>query len=157
MAGKKTPRKRTELLLAAVALFGAAAALIALGAAPAPPAAGQSAVPQPAAPGRSAVPQPPVPAVRQSAVPQPAAPGRSAVPQPPQTSATILREPAQPVNLNTATQAQLETLPGIGAVKAQAILAWRAAHGGFANVNQLLEIKGIGEKTLQSLLPYIIV
>lgn len=60
-----------------------------------------------------------------------------------------------PVNLNTATQAQLETLPGIGPVKAQAILAWRAANGAFSNANQLLEINGIGEKTLQNLLPYI--
>ena len=64
--------------------------------------------------------------------------------------------PAQyPVNLNTATQAQLETLPGIGPVKAQAILAWRAANGGFANANQLLEVKGIGQKTLEGLLSYI--
>jgi len=60
-----------------------------------------------------------------------------------------------PVNLNTATQAQLETLPGIGPVKAQAILAWRAANGGFANANQLILVKGIGQKTLEGLLPYI--
>ena len=65
------------------------------------------------------------------------------------------QQPAYPVNLNTATQAQLETLPGIGPVKAQAILAWRAANGGFANANQLLQVSGIGQKTLEGLLPYI--
>ena len=65
------------------------------------------------------------------------------------------QQPMYPVNLNTATQAQLETLPGIGPVKAQAILAWRAANGGFANANQLLQVSGIGQKTLEGLLPYI--
>ena len=79
------------------------------------------------------------------AIPTAGAPQANAAPQGPQ----------YPVNLNTATQAQLETLPGIGPVKAQAVLAWRAANGGFSNPSQLLEIKGIGEKTLQKLLPYI--
>ena len=67
----------------------------------------------------------------------------------------VQQQPLYPVNLNTATQAQLETLPGIGPVKAQAILAWRAANGGFANANQLLQVSGIGQKTLEGLLPYI--
>ena len=65
------------------------------------------------------------------------------------------QQPMYPVNLNTATQAQLEALPGIGPVKAQAILAWRAANGGFANANQLLQVTGIGQKTFEGLLPYI--
>jgi len=65
--------------------------------------------------------------------------------------------PLQAVNINTASQAQLETLPGIGPVKAQAILDWRAAHGSFSNVYQLLEVKGIGEKTMENLLPYVVV
>lgn len=60
------------------------------------------------------------------------------------------------VNINTADQAQLETLPGIGPVKAQAILDWRAAHGRFTDAAQLLEVKGIGEKTLEKLLPYVV-
>jgi len=76
--------------------------------------------------------------------------------QPPPTAPPpVQQQPAYPVNLNTATQAQLETLPGIGPVKAQAILAWRAANGGFTNANQLLQVSGIGQKTLDGLAPYV--
>ncbi len=48
------------------------------------------------------------------------------------------------VNINTATQAELETLPGVGAVTAQRILAWRTQHGRFASVTQLQQVSGIG-------------
>ncbi len=50
----------------------------------------------------------------------------------------------QIVNINTATQAQLETLPGVGAVTAQKILAWRTQHGRFTSVTQLQQVSGIG-------------
>jgi competence protein ComEA len=50
-----------------------------------------------------------------------------------------------PVNLNTATEAQLDTLPGVGPVLAQHILDWRNAHGQFTSVDQLREVSGIGE------------
>ncbi|MDR2647839.1 MAG: helix-hairpin-helix domain-containing protein [Oscillospiraceae bacterium] len=69
----------------------------------------------------------------------------------PQVSAA----PSYPVNLNTATLEQLETLPGIGPVKAEAILAYRAQRGAFSSVEQLLDINGIGEKTLEKLKPLI--
>jgi len=82
---------------------------------------------------------------------QAAQPPQQALPQQPAAPPQAV----YPVNLNTATQAQLETLPGIGPVKAQAILAWRAANGGFTNANQLLQVKGIGQKTLENMLPYI--
>jgi len=82
------------------------------------------------------------------------APPQAAVP-PVQAPPVQAPQPVYPVNLNTATQAQLETLPGIGPVKAQAILAWRAANGGFGNANQLIEVNGIGQKTLEGMLPYI--
>jgi competence protein ComEA len=49
------------------------------------------------------------------------------------------------VNLNTATLAELDALPGIGPVTAQRILDWRTEHGQFATVDQLREIEGIGE------------
>jgi competence protein ComEA len=57
------------------------------------------------------------------------------------------------VDLNTATQAQLETLPGVGPVTAQAILAWRAQHGRFTTTEELQEIDGIGAKTYAQLAP----
>lgn len=55
------------------------------------------------------------------------------------------------INLNTATQDQLETLPGIGPVTAQSILDWRAEHGSFTSVDQLLQVSGIGDATLAKL------
>ncbi len=59
------------------------------------------------------------------------------------------------VNLNTADQATLETLPGVGPVTAEAILAWRGDHGGFSSVDELLEVDGIGEATLSDLAPLV--
>lgn len=54
------------------------------------------------------------------------------------------------VNLNTADAATLQReLLGIGQVKADAIVAYREAHGDFASVDELLEVKGIGEATLE--------
>ena len=52
------------------------------------------------------------------------------------------------VNLNTADQATLETLPGVGPVTAAAILEWRAQNGGFTSVDELLEVSGIGDAIL---------
>lgn len=61
------------------------------------------------------------------------------------------------VNLNTATQDQLETLPEVGPVTAQAILAYRQQNGGFTSVDQLLDVQGIGDKTMAQLEPYVTV
>lgn len=58
---------------------------------------------------------------------------------------------AGPLDLNRATLAQLDGLPGVGPVTAQRILAWRAAHGRFASVAQLREIPGIGERKFDQL------
>lgn len=52
--------------------------------------------------------------------------------------------PGGKVNLNSATEAQLDELPGVGPVTAQAILAWREANGRFTSVDQLAEVDGIG-------------
>jgi len=49
------------------------------------------------------------------------------------------------VDLNTADQAALETLPGIGPALAARILSWREEHGGFSSVEDLLEVSGIGD------------
>jgi len=59
------------------------------------------------------------------------------------------------VNLNTADQATLETLPGVGPVTAQSIMAWREENGGFRAVDELLEVSGIGDATLAKLAPYV--
>lgn len=55
------------------------------------------------------------------------------------------------VNLNRATAAELETLPGVGPVTAQAIVAWREENGPFTSVDELQEISGIGPKTFEKL------
>ena len=59
------------------------------------------------------------------------------------------------IDVNTAGYYDLMRLPGIGEKRARAILDWREEHGGFSTPEQLLEIRGIGEKTLEGLLPYI--
>ena len=59
------------------------------------------------------------------------------------------------VNLNSADQAALETLPGVGPVTAASIIAWRTDNGGFTSVNELLEVDGIGEATLADLAPLV--
>jgi competence protein ComEA len=61
------------------------------------------------------------------------------------------------VNLNTADETALESLPEVGPVTAQAILAWRTGHGGFTSVDQLLDVDGIGDATLAQLRPYVTV
>ena len=64
---------------------------------------------------------------------------------------------ASPVNLNTATQAQLETLPGVGAKAAQRILEYRQKNGNFKKVEDLMNVKGIGEKAFLKLKPLLTV
>ena len=63
--------------------------------------------------------------------------------------------PAALVNLNTADQATLETLPGVGPVTAAAILEWRTQHGAFSSVDELLEVSGIGDATLAEIAPHV--
>ena len=84
------------------------------------------------------------------------------VPAPPGVAASAADAPgAVPdgttpmVNLNSATQAQLEELPGVGPVTAQSILAFRSENGAFTAVDELLEVSGIGDATLAKIAPYV--
>jgi len=91
------------------------------------------------------------PAVLGSSVsPGSAAPGPpSSTSRPGKGSQTAL------INLNTATVEQLDTLPGVGPVRAGAIVAWRNANGKFTSVDQLGEVDGIGPGRLEKLRPLV--
>jgi competence protein ComEA len=84
---------------------------------------------------------------RQVLVPERAARGAAAAP------GAAAAEPGegQPLNLNTATLEQLDTLSGVGPTTAQKILDYREELGGFSSIEELGEIPGIGEKRLASL------
>jgi competence protein ComEA len=77
--------------------------------------------------------------------------GATAAPIPPAATTGPL------VNINTADQTLLETLPDVGPVTAEAIIAWRTEHGGFTAIDELLEVDGIGDATLATLTPHVTV
>jgi competence protein ComEA len=80
----------------------------------------------------------------------------SAAPGPPGTASRPNKaSPAEVINLNTATVQQLDTLPGVGPVRAAAIVAWRDANGKFTSVDQLGEVDGIGPARLEKLRPLV--
>ena len=59
------------------------------------------------------------------------------------------------VDLNRATLQELDALPGVGPVLAQRILDWRAEHGRFTTIDELQEVKGIGERTFAELAKHV--
>lgn len=59
--------------------------------------------------------------------------------------------PGSMVNINTASQEELESLPGIGTVRAEAIIAYRTNNGYFLSIDDLLKVDGIGETTFNAL------
>jgi competence protein ComEA len=62
-----------------------------------------------------------------------------------------------PVNLNTASSEQLETLPGIGKSTAERILEYRQKNGSFKKVEDLMNVRGVGEKSFLKLKPLVTV
>ena len=72
----------------------------------------------------------------------------------PKTTKPAEKKVTFPVNINTASKQELEALPGIGEVLSQRIIDYRQANGSFTSVDELVKIKGIGEKTLAKLKPY---
>ncbi|CRK55496.1 Helix-hairpin-helix DNA-binding, class 1 [Alloactinosynnema sp. L-07] len=56
-----------------------------------------------------------------------------------------------PMDLNTASLIQLDTLPGVGSVTAQRIVEWRSKHGRFTKIDQLREVEGIGQSRFETL------
>jgi len=64
---------------------------------------------------------------------------------------------ATPVNLNTATSAQLDALPGIGKATADRIVEYRQKNGGFKKPEELMNVRGIGEKAFLKLKPLVLV
>lgn len=70
-------------------------------------------------------------------------------PSPERSASTLL------VDINRASQAELETLPGIGPALAERIIDFREQNGAFLSPEDLTKVKGIGDKTLEELLPYI--
>lgn len=63
----------------------------------------------------------------------------------------------KPLDINNATKEELIALPGIAEVRAEAIIAYRAKHGNFSEVDELKNIKGIGDKKLESLKKHVYV
>lgn len=71
------------------------------------------------------------------------------------TPAGSAQKVSTPVNINTATAEELQTLPRIGPAMAQRIIAWREAHGGFRSVDELDAVPGIGPSMLENLRPLV--
>ncbi len=116
----------------------------------------------PTIPAEPSAPQP-------ASAPPPSQPVPAASPPPAQpTAPRTTQRPAQPadsglppsrqvvlVNLNTATQQDLERVPGIGPVIARRIVAYRARYGPFRRIEELMLIEGIGPRTFELLKPYV--
>lgn len=152
--------------------------LHAFAATPQPPATPPAAATPPSSPPTTA-PPPPAPATPAQAPSNPPNPPISPNPEPatttpsapvpasaPATVPATTSKPSTPpapkspvpqgrLNVNKATQAELELLPGIGPAMAKRIIEFRSAHGSFKRIEDLDKVKGIGPKTLDKLRPLV--
>lgn len=86
--------------------------------------------------------------------------GRSSISEPrrgtdDRTIIYVTMPPESPININTADSAELQTLPGIGEVLAQRIIDYRMQFGHFESIQQLTNVEGIGEKTIERIIEQI--
>lgn len=82
-------------------------------------------------------------------------PSSTSSPSDPSSGISDTPSAAHLVDINRADATQLDTLPGIGPALSQRIIEYRQQNGRFETVEELVNVKGIGEKTLEKLKPYI--
>ena len=95
--------------------------------------------------------EPDTPAAEAADTPEDTAPEETAPGDPTEETPAEAQDEDGRIDLNTATAADLETLPGVGPVLAARILDYRAAYGPFRAVEELLNVSGIGEKKLEAI------
>lgn len=79
----------------------------------------------------------------------------SAPTAPMETASLTTQTISYPIDINTASAEELETLPGIGRILARRIVAFREENGRFSRLEELMQVEGIGEKRMEELLEYI--
>lgn len=95
--------------------------------------------------------EPDTPVAEAADTPEDTAPEETAPGDPAEETPAEAQDEDGRIDLNTATAADLETLPGVGPVLAARILDYRAAYGPFRAVEELLNVSGIGEKKLEAI------
>ena len=83
--------------------------------------------------------------------------GSAAAQAPEAAPADAPRVQSERIDLNSATSVELETLPGVGPRTAERILDYRREHGGFERIEDLMDVRGIGERTFLRLRPLVTV